>query len=60
VAWDGYHHHLGINTWRGEGVPPAPEDAVGLRWWEVLDADAPDEAEMKRDPSGNRVLVRRA
>jgi catechol 2,3-dioxygenase len=32
----GYHHHLGINTWAGVGVPPAPPDAVGLRHWTVL------------------------
>lgn len=31
VAAGGYHHHLGLNTWAGEGVPPAPENAVGLR-----------------------------
>jgi catechol 2,3-dioxygenase len=39
VAAGGYHHHLGLNTWRGEGVPPAPPGTVGLRRWEiVLDA----------------------
>ncbi len=32
----GYHHHVAINTWRGEGVPPAPADAVGLRHWTVV------------------------
>jgi len=36
VAAGGYHHHLGFNTWRGEGVPAAPEDAVGLDRWTVL------------------------
>jgi catechol 2,3-dioxygenase len=40
MAAGGYHHHLGINTWRGEGVPPAPEDAVGLRSWTVVVEDA--------------------
>ena len=40
VAAGGYHHHLGFNAWRGEGVPPAPADAVGLeRWTVLLDAD---------------------
>ena len=33
VAAGGYHHHLGLNNWRGQGVPPAPADAVGLRHW---------------------------
>jgi catechol 2,3-dioxygenase len=26
----GYHHHLGVNVWAGEGAPPPPTDAVGL------------------------------
>jgi catechol 2,3-dioxygenase len=30
VAAGGYHHHLGLNTWAGRGVPPPPADAVGL------------------------------
>ena len=33
VAAGGYHHHLGFNIWRGEGVPPAPPGTVGLRHW---------------------------
>jgi catechol 2,3-dioxygenase len=32
----GYHHHLGMNIWRGAGVPPAPPDAVGLRHWTLV------------------------
>ncbi len=35
ISAGGYHHHLGINTWAGEGVPPPPPDAAGLRWFEV-------------------------
>jgi catechol 2,3-dioxygenase len=26
----GYHHHIGLNTWAGEGAPPPPPDSVGL------------------------------
>jgi catechol 2,3-dioxygenase len=36
VSAGGYHHHLGFNVWRGEGVPPVPEGRVGLRHWTVL------------------------
>lgn len=35
VSLGGYHHHLGMNVWKGQGVPPAPADAVGLRFWTV-------------------------
>jgi catechol 2,3-dioxygenase len=41
LAAGGYHHHLGANTWRGEGVGPAPAGTVGLREWTlVLEPDA--------------------
>ncbi len=36
VSAGGYHHHLGLNNWRGQGVPPAPADSVGLRYWTLL------------------------
>jgi catechol 2,3-dioxygenase len=36
VSAGGYHHHLAFNTWRGEGVGPAPPESVGLRRWTVV------------------------
>lgn len=27
-----YHHHIGFNTWKGEGAPPAPANSLGLRY----------------------------
>lgn len=36
----GYHHHVGLNTWQSRGAPPAPADAAGLRYFEVLLLDA--------------------
>jgi catechol 2,3-dioxygenase len=41
----GYHHHLGLNTWAGEGAPPAPPGSTGLRGFEVL---LPNEDELDR------------
>ena len=35
VSAGGYHHHLGLNTWQGEGAPPPPADALGLRHFRV-------------------------
>jgi catechol 2,3-dioxygenase len=32
----GYHHHIGVNTWLGEGAPPPPAGAVGLRHFTVI------------------------
>jgi catechol 2,3-dioxygenase len=36
VAAGGYHHHVGLNTWAGEGAPPPPAGARGLRSFEIL------------------------
>ncbi|WP_018753931.1 VOC family protein [Paenibacillus sanguinis] len=33
VSAGGYHHHIGLNLWAGAGAPPAPEDAVGIRYF---------------------------
>jgi catechol 2,3-dioxygenase len=35
VSAGGYHHHIGLNTWAGEGAPPPPPGARGLRSFEV-------------------------
>jgi catechol 2,3-dioxygenase len=35
VSAGGYHHHIGLNTWQGEGAPPPPVDAAGLRYFAV-------------------------
>lgn len=36
VSAGGYHHHLGLNTWRGEGAAPMPAGIVGLRHWTIV------------------------
>lgn len=40
VSAGGYHHHIGMNTWAGEGVVQPPENSVGLRWFSIV---LPDE-----------------
>src|SRR5262249_25944958 len=36
VSAGGYHHHVGLNTWAGEGASPPPEGARGLRQFEIV------------------------
>jgi catechol 2,3-dioxygenase len=48
VSAGGYHHHLGFNVWRGEGVPSAPAGRVGLRHWTVVLED-PQEVSAVRE-----------
>jgi catechol 2,3-dioxygenase len=47
VSAGGYHHHLGFNTWLGEGVPPAPAHTVGLRDWTIELSDASEVAAVR-------------
>ncbi|WP_084423420.1 VOC family protein [Cohnella thermotolerans] len=44
VSAGGYHHHIGLNIWAGVGAPPAPPQAPGLKYYEVL---VPELAELK-------------
>jgi catechol 2,3-dioxygenase len=49
VSAGGYHHHIGLNTWQGEGAPPPPADALGLRHFTV---ELPDQSAL------NEVIAR--
>jgi len=44
LAADGYHHHLGVNTWAGAGAEPAGDGDAGLIDWEIV-LDGPDALE---------------
>lgn len=33
VSKDGYHHHIGMNTWLGTGIPEPPKNALGLKYF---------------------------
>jgi len=41
VSAGGYHHHLNLNTWAGEGAPPDTDQMAGLSSWELR---VPDES----------------
>lgn len=45
VSAGGYHHHIGLNTWQGEGAPLPPADALGMRHFSVV---LPDRRELER------------
>ncbi len=46
VSAGGYHHHLGLNTWAGEGAPPPPQGSRGLRQFEIV---LPGEAQLSAE-----------
>jgi catechol 2,3-dioxygenase len=41
VSAGGYHHHIGMNTWAGVGIPAPPENAARLLHYEIC---LPDDA----------------
>ena len=54
VSAGGYHHHIGLNTWQGEGAPPPPADAAGLRYFtiELPNQEALDQIIARIDAAG--------
>ncbi|MGA2640174.1 MAG: VOC family protein [Spirochaetia bacterium] len=36
VSVAGYHHHIGLNSWMGEGAPPPPPGSRGLRHFSIV------------------------
>ncbi len=54
ISAGGYHHHIGLNTWQGEGAPPPPPDALGLRYFtvELPDRAALDEVAERVEKAG--------
>ena len=41
VSAGGYHHHLNLNTWAGEGAPPDSDRVAGLLGWELVVPGSP-------------------
>src|SRR5215207_3789104 len=44
----GYHHHIGLNTWAGRNVPPAPRNTAGLFHFAILYPERRDLAQALR------------
>ncbi len=55
LAAGGYHHHLGANTWAGEGVAPAPPGTARLLEW-TMRFDDPAELDAVRERMGGEVV----
>lgn len=36
MSTGGYHHHIGLNTWAGEGSPAPDENSVGLKKYTLV------------------------
>lgn len=47
ISTGDYHHHIGLNTWNGEGAPQAAEQQVGLQSY-TIQLDEQDEDVLPR------------
>lgn len=55
LAFDGYHHHVAVNTWSGEGLRPRQSHETGLIGFSILGFDEHSELV---DPGGVRLTTR--
>lgn len=57
LSSNGYHHHLGANTWRSRGGSPASSDSAGLQRivFEVADAARVESLRLRLVEHGRRV-----
>lgn len=57
VAADGYHHHIGLNTWNSEGAPSPLPDATGLLSFRITVSELENLDDIKRRLEGEKVGV---
>ena len=50
LSFDGYHHHVAVNVWSGEGLEPRKADETGLVSFSFRGTDAREGARL--DPDG--------
>jgi catechol 2,3-dioxygenase len=55
LSWDGYHHHLGINTWAGPNASPVTDDVYGIDFFEIHRPELSPAT--LQDPDGMTVVV---
>jgi catechol 2,3-dioxygenase len=60
VSAGGYHHHVGLNVWKGRGVGPPPPHTVGLRNWTVELASDSEVGEVRERVEAARLPVESA
>lgn len=55
VSWDGYHHHLGLNTWSGPNATRHEADVSGLDFFEIARPGL--QPGTFQDPNGVTIVV---
>lgn len=59
MSTGGYHHHLGLNTWAGDGAPAPDPESAGLEWFTLIypDADALEKAVARLKNMGAKTFI---
>ncbi|MCZ8519783.1 MULTISPECIES: VOC family protein [Paenibacillus] len=52
VSAGGYHHHIGLNTWAGQGAPAPHPNAVGLAFYTLVIPRGLEEAVRRLEAAG--------
>src|SRR3990170_2825888 len=60
VSAGGYHHHIGFNTWLGEGAPPPPANSLGMRHFTFVLPDKPALEQVREQVEGAGIVLERA
>ena len=55
ISWDGYHHHLGLNTWNGPNAARHEADVSGLDFFEIARPGLPPGT--FQDPDGVTIVA---
>jgi catechol 2,3-dioxygenase len=59
LSTGGYHHHIGLNTWAGQGAPAPPRGSLGLEWFELTLDETRDLVELEERLAAANVEVDR-
>jgi catechol 2,3-dioxygenase len=53
----GYHHHVGVNIWGGQGIPPAPPGSLGLQSFTIRLPHRQELVRIVRQAQAHRVRI---
>jgi catechol 2,3-dioxygenase len=60
VSSGGYHHHVNLNTWAGEGAAHDQDNVAGLVEWELVVSDAAERSDIEHRLEGAGRAFQRA
>lgn len=53
-----YHHHIGTNIWQGENAPRPPDNATGLRYFEIVSPTTDEQVRLVNQLTHHNIVMR--